>query len=415
MKKVFNHLTHQHIAIFAFWFAILGMFWARAIMATGIIILLGNALFNKNIKQHFAQLLQHKVLMSFVAIFLLFLISGLWSDNMQAYTHNVQLHLPFLGIAIGIFSFKRIDDNVLQQIGVAFIIGCVGCCIWSLGHYFSDKQMYDLGYSVSHVIPTPFKKDHIRFSIAVVLAIWFCYWFIPMQSNQIKKYALMACGVFMIIYLHILSVKTGLISFYLLFIYTFLQLLLNKKNRKFGLLGLCILITIPIIAFYTSQSFYNKLYYTQFSYVEMKNNALQPNISDEGRLISYKLGLEVMQQHQLLGTGSGDMLDAMKHAYTKHFGSDKTLALLPHNQAMVMMLVAGIFGLMVYCYFLFIPLLMHYRNSVFFIGFWIIFLLPQLIEPMHETQYGIAIHILFFALIVRYLDFKNNKGSLLVS
>ena len=57
-------MPHQIIAIFACMMVILGLFWARAIFATGIIILLCNALINKNVLQIWQQLFKHKVLLS---------------------------------------------------------------------------------------------------------------------------------------------------------------------------------------------------------------------------------------------------------------------------------------------------------------------------------------------------------------
>ena len=115
-------MPHQIIAIFACMMVILGLFWARAIFATGIIILLGNALINKNVLQIWQQLFKHKVLLSIFFIFIVYVFSGFWSSNTAYFLSKLQLHLPFLAIPLGVLSFPNLDTKHLKWIFYAFII-----------------------------------------------------------------------------------------------------------------------------------------------------------------------------------------------------------------------------------------------------------------------------------------------------
>jgi O-antigen ligase len=414
MKKVLDNMPHQFIALFACFMVILGLFWARAIFATGIILLLGNAIVNGQVKQIFTTFFSHKVFISISLIFIVYLVSGLWSTNMHYFAHKVQLHLPFLAIPIGILSFTTLSTRHLIWIFYAFIIGCLGGAIWSSVQYFSHKEMYDIGYGLSKVIPTPFKKDHIRFSIAVVMAIWFAYFCILHEKNNcIRIVTKFTIGLF-IIYLHILSVKTGLLAFYLLLFFVVMHFIFIQKKYAYGFVILAIAIAMPVVAFYTSTSFKNKMYYMQYSISAMFNHTQETNISDEGRLISYRFGTNIIKNNAWIGVGAGDVMDAMTKQYALAFADNKEIeVLLPHNQCMMMMLVAGIFGGIIYIIFLCLPLLIYYRQSLLFTGFWVVLLVPQLVEPLHETQYGITIHIFFYALIVRYLDLQQKQKNIL--
>jgi O-antigen ligase len=404
-------MPHQFIAIFACFMVILGLFWARAIFATGIIVLLCNTLVNKNILQHVQSLKTHKVFISIFAIFIVYLISGLWSTDLHYFAHKIQLHLPFLAIPIGMLSFDYLGKRELKWIFYAFIIGCLGGAIWSSIQYFANKEMYDAGYGISQVIPTPFKKDHIRFSIAVVMGIWFAYFCYLNETNKFIKYCTIISGILLIIYLHILSVKTGLLSFYILVFFFILFTIFNEKKWKLGLLLFVVFITIPFIAFNTSSTFKHKFYYVKYSIGQINNTTKDANISDEGRLISYELANHIIAKNWGIGVGAGDVFNEMKKEYDANFNNQKNITvLLPHNQIMVMVLVAGLLGGIVYLLFLFLPLLLHYRASLLLLGFWMILLVPQMVEPLHETQYGITIHIFFYALIVRYLDFQKKKA-----
>jgi hypothetical protein len=122
MKKVIDNMPHQIIAIFACMMVILGLFWARAIFATGIIILLGNALINKNILQIWQQLFKHKVLLSIFFLFIVYVFSGFWSSNTAYFLSKLQLHLPFLAIPLGVLSFPNLDTKHVKWIFYASLI-----------------------------------------------------------------------------------------------------------------------------------------------------------------------------------------------------------------------------------------------------------------------------------------------------
>jgi O-antigen ligase len=401
-------MPHQIIAYLACFMVILGLFWARAIFATGIIILLGNALVNKDVVTNFKNLANHKTFCSIVFLFMIYAISGLWSKDVNTWGNSIQLHLPLLAIPIGIFSFKHLSKHQLMAIFYLYIAFCIGGCVWSYVQYLSNKDAFDAGYGISHVIPTPFKGDHIRFSIAVVLAIWFSYFCIQkINIVWLKILTWMAILIF-VFYLHILSVKTGLVCFYILFVTLLIHQIKIKKNYKTAVLGLVVLICLPIVAFYTSNTFNRKMYYIKYSIVEMLDNKNDLGVSDEGRLISYTLALNIWKNNKLLGIGAGDIPQQLQKQFVITFpNTNPVRTLLPHNQLLMIMLVAGLFGAVVYLYFLLIPLFSYYKKSLLFIGFWLIVLIPQLVEPLHETQYGIAIHLFFYALIIRYLDFQH--------
>jgi O-antigen ligase len=410
MKKLIHNMPHQAIALFACFMVILGLFWARAIFATGIIVLLGNALVNKDVLVHVRALSKHKVFLSILALFVVYAVSGLWSKDLGIYAKSMQLHLPLLAIPIGIFSFKYLDAKQLQYIFYTYILFCFGGVVWSCVKYFGNKAKFDNDYVFSHVIPTPFGQDHIRFSIAIVMAIWFCYFCIQHTSFTVIKYATSILLLAFVAYLHILSVKTGLLAFYILCLYAIVHQIIVRRQFIMGILGLALLVLLPIIAYKTSATFYNKMHYFQYSLVEMKNTKTDLAISDKGRLFSYNIAKNVIAEHPILGVGAGGVDYYLQQQFIQLLPNTIPIkTFLPHNQLLMMLLVAGVFGGVVYLFFLWIPFAMHYRHSALFVGYWLILFIPQMVEPMLETQYGITIHLFFYAIIVRYLDFENNN------
>ncbi len=404
-------MPHQSIGIFACLLAIGGMYWARGVMALGVIVLLGNALVSNNVVSIFIQLKKHAVLLSIIGLFLVYAISGFWSSNHGYFFHKIQLHLPFLALPIGIFSMGKIKQQQMFYL-LSFFIACTVIASWvSAVQYFSAKEMYDAGYGFSHVIPTPFKKDHIRFSIAVVLAIFFAVWCLQIASHQLAKWCLIIAAIWLIIYLHILSVKTGLLSFYISTFVAVIGFSFQQKNKKVLFTGLLSLLLLPLLAYQFSTTFKNKIGYLRYSIEQIKNTTTQANISDEGRIVSYQVFKNVYAKNILIGVGAGDVFDAMQVQYQSQFrGAAKNITvLLPHNQLMVFLLVAGLIGGLAYGVFLLLPFFYkRYRTSLLFVVFWTILLIPQMVEPLFETQYGIALHLFFYVLIIRFID-TNHK------
>ena len=127
-----------------------------------------------------------------------------------------KLILPFLILPFAFHSFKNWKETWFNNLMILFVALNIIGNTNSLINYFSHKEMYDLGYSFSKVIPTPFKNDHIRYSIAVVISIVFCVEFFQRQKNKWLKIIFIIVALYDILFLHILSAKTGLLAFYLI-------------------------------------------------------------------------------------------------------------------------------------------------------------------------------------------------------
>jgi len=156
-------------------------------ISVGMITLLGSAILNIEIKNNWKSFLKVNYLLLITFYFLLLSISYFWSVDKHYFAARIQTILPFLILPFAFHSFKNWKENAFQYILFLFIfLNLIGNS-YSLITYFSHKEMYDIGYSYSKVIPTPFKNDHIRYSIAVLLSIIFCVEIYRHQKNNFLK------------------------------------------------------------------------------------------------------------------------------------------------------------------------------------------------------------------------------------
>jgi O-antigen ligase len=362
-------------------------------ISVGMITLLGSAILNIEIKNNWKSFLKVNYLLLITFYFLLLSISYFWSDDKHYFAARIQTILPFLILPFAFHSFKNWKENAFQYILFLFIfLNLIGNS-YSLINYFSHKEMYDIGYSYSKVIPTPFKNDHIRYSIAVLLSIIFCVEIYRHQKNNFLKIVLLLIVLYDIMFLHILSAKTGLLAFYLVaFIFIF-KLILTPKYRTIGLGSLLSIILLPFLMYQFSSTFKAKLHYVKYSFEQMKNANKESNISDEGRLISYDYALQSIKRNPIKGVGYGDIFHEMEWYYQQDFKGKNVNVLLPHNQFLVVGLAIGFLGIIYLLTLQIILFIKSYQNGFLTSIIWFIFFFAMMIEPFYETQFGTCLFL----------------------
>jgi O-antigen ligase len=256
---------------------------------------------------------------------------------------------------------------------------------------------------------TPFKNDHVRFSLAVVISIMGCHYLWSYYSGMWRK-IIPGAVIWLIVFLHVLAAKSGLLCFYLYLLILALRWMTHGKMR-YGLLSLVLIVLMPIIAYFTSMTFRMKIQYLQYSLQQIKNENADTYISDEGRLISYRLALDIWNKNKILGVGAGDIKDEMDEAYRIKVKEDNSKVLLPHNQLLVFALVAGIMGVLVFLCFIVMPFFdLAFKRAGVFSAYAIMQVFPLMIEPMYEGQISITL-LLFFLYFFRIIDHRSHGAS----
>lgn len=388
---------------------LLGLYVSRAMISIGMMTLLGTALLNVELEKNWKSFFKENYLLLITFYFLLLSLSFFWSEDKHYFISRLQTILPFLILPFAFHSFKSWKENWFQYLLLVFVFLNLIGNTYSLINYFSHKEMYDLGYSFSKVIPTPFKNDHIRYSISVLLSIIFCIEIYRHQKNNLLKIGLLLIVFYDILFLHILSAKTGLLAFYLVaFIFIF-KLITIKKYRVIGFGSLLSIILLPFLMYQFSSTFKAKSHYVKYSFEQMKNANKESNISDEGRLISYDYALKSIKQNSILGVGYGDIFHEMEWHYQQEFKDKNANVLLPHNQFLVVGLAIGILGI-IYLLILQIFLFIKSFKSGFLVSIiWFIFFFAMMIEPLYETQYGTCLFLFMTLFLIKREETINSK------
>jgi hypothetical protein len=119
--------------------------------------------------------------------------------------------------------------------------------------------------------------------------------------------------------------------------------------------------------------------------------------SASGRLMIWKLGLDLVKDAPLLGYGTGDAKDVLIDSYQKAgftYGAERKLN--AHNQFLQTVLAVGIPGLLLLLW-VFAEAIRN-REPVF-IAWMLVFSLNALTESVLETQKGVLFVSVFYALL----------------
>jgi hypothetical protein len=397
LLQFLNWFPHQQFSFLACAVFIVGLIAGRAVMSIGMMMLLGNAVVNLKVKETFKELLNNKAGLLLAGLFLLYAFSFFWSADKNYYASRIQLMSPFFVMPFAMQSIKW-ERKYFEYLLFLFVVVCVGGAIWSLAQYAEHKELIDISYGYSKSMPTPFKRDHIRFGVGVVMAISFCFQFL--KTSFRFKWLIWVVVAFLFAYLHLLASKTALLSLYLISLYEIILLVKSKKYRLFGLSSLLILFILPFVFFYTSQSFRNKFFYTKYSFDQLFNEKSETNISDEGRIVAFKTALRVYSDNWLIGVGAGDGFNVMKKAYSEA-GIYTKKTLYPHNQFLYIALILGSVGLLYFLYLYGFLFFEYFKKSHWLGSFLLLFFVPFMVEAFFNTQYGIALFVFFFLLLDR--------------
>ncbi|MDX1943739.1 MAG: O-antigen ligase family protein [Saprospiraceae bacterium] len=397
-------VNHQTVGIISILMILIGLLCSEMLMSSGMIILTANAVFNQQIQVNFRIFFQNRVLLGLTAIFGVVLISGLWSSNGDWLADRLRMRLPFLLMPFAVVAIPKFDKKVYFPILASFFWLVIIVCLYSITHFILNYDAMIEGYKQGHVMFTPVM--HIRFSLIVAVCIaigWYLYQEKFYLKYPIEQTLILIASVFLLIYLHILAVRTGLVSLYAALGFFVLHNILKTKRYTLGI-GLALMMVIALaLAIRFVPTLWNKLGYTLWSLEQIAKGERLADLSDSYRLATIEAGIQLGNKQPLLGTGWGDILDETEAYLQQKYPELLTIIYMPQSEYLLFYAASGIVGLLIFIWASLQPL--FYKKAwqnLFICAFHIIMILSFIIEQTIETQLGTAIYIIFAVMNIRF-------------
>lgn len=407
MHSVFTLTRLHRAALFFCTCVIVGLFianWFRLLPSIGMAGIAVTGLVYAVVYRRAANGQQWPVFGSLLLVFLVHLFGGLNTDaaNMRDYGQDMVLQLPFLALGLGFWLLPALPGRYLQWLWLLLIgMATLAAAGATINYLLHAREINEL-YLHSKVMPT--EPDHIRFSLIITLSIAAGVLLLAHKAvPQPWRPWVIGATVVLALFLHLLAVRSGEMTFYALGGLTVLWLGLWRKQWKRAGILIAVLVALPVFSFVLFPTFRNKLYNTEQDVSSVKRSSEGKHFSVAARVYSYRVALAVWQDHQLVGVGKADLKDEMARQYaTLYPDLTPQFYMQPHNQYLYNLTAFGGLGLIVSCIGLFYPAWWARRKRApLLFAHYVSIALSFLVEYTLETQIGLAFVVFFLFLALQ--------------
>lgn len=395
MNPQLRSAFHYYVSLLALCGLLCGMVLSRVLLSVSMIVLVVNAILSPQRNEYFRSFFSYKVLWLPALVFIQVLIAWINSNDLKSATEALLMKLPFLFLPFGFASLVRAKrQDLILVLHVFVTVVCLSTVYVLINYLFGKEEVH---YWRGDVMNTPF--SHIRYSLIVCMSI-FTALYLYVNDSSVRRYAAMICGIWMLIFLHLLAVRSGLLAFYLSAFFLALYYVVKQRKWIEGVSFMAGMIIVPVLAFWYVPTFRQKLHYVSYDLKQFFTTGDAANLSDGQRLFSWKMGLEVFKENWLIGVGAGDLMHEMNIKYEHHQNIEASKR-LPHNQWLWTAVSGGVIGLILLATALLWPVwLLRKKWNWYFAVFLLVLHSSMLSEATLESQIGVALYLNFYLLSV---------------
>jgi hypothetical protein len=333
-------------------------------------------------------------------LFVIVLLSGLQGGDLQYWLERLRIKLPLLVMPLMFLMFPRISER--QRAGLYYFLLilmsllCVGIGI----NYLLHAEAINVAIKQGKPMPTP--GNHIRFSLLLAYAVVcgaYLYWKKFGWKFRWERKLIFGLTVFLFLFMHFLSVRSGLLVMYLAVGTMGLFYSIKTKRYWIGAAVIAMITLLPLLAYLLVPSFRAKIEY--MSYDQWMRNRNEGGLyADSGRIYSLETGWEIFKAHPVIGIGTGHLQRAVDETFQTKY-PEVPHPLMPHNQFLYTAASWGISGLIVFIWAFFYPLFYrrNYRKPLILASY-VIFFAMCMLEHNLETTVGIAFYSFFLCLLL---------------
>jgi O-antigen ligase len=383
------------------------LLFSRAVLSAGIIAFTAISVIHPGFKKQILHFFASPLLWGMSLLFFLPLISGLWSEDKKEWLEMIRVKLPLFVLPLAFAGPGHFSKKQWESLACFFIAIVTAASVWSMFHYVSNISAANEGYLRAKTIVTPLDNDHVRFSwlisVAALLAGWLSV--AKRKENKTVSWGLAILLAWLVIFLHILAARTGLISLYIMLAAAAGWFIIKKAKWQYGTALLVILIALPVIAYLSLPTFHNRVKYFLYDMEYFKKSHYLPGANDAVRVISLKAGWAVMNKQPLTGVGFGDVLSATKKWYDGNFPqmleADK---IYPSGEWMMYGAGCGWPGILLFSFVMIIPFRIKTGNRLVW---WLLNATATfgfLFDTGLEVQFGVFIYSFVVLWFRQWLD-----------
>lgn len=309
------------------------------------------------------------------------------------------LIVPLILVAPVIMNL-RIDHRMVRGVILLVMLLFTIMAIWSSVNYFLNRDEIDAMLLQSKHVPLVTHMHHIYFGLFLAALSWVGIHY-GVRSRSTMRYFFFGMSAAMIISMHVLSSRTGLLGFYASAGIYLLMILGRSTSPRLKLRLITAAILLPLLSALLIPSVRMKIENTREDIASLAEGGEELNFKSFAmRTESWKAGWSAIKQNWLLGVGSGAYESAVAKGYEEiHTPLFVQNRISPHNQFLDSWLRYGVLGLLLSISLFVIPFVrkIRHRSDVFW-PLWGLTVSAFMVETVLQRQLGIIWFAIFYFL-----------------
>ena len=346
----------------------------------------------------------HKEFFVTASIFLLFLLSWLWSEDIDRGKRRMETMLSLMGMPVSFYVFLGIRELNWQHFQklffrVFFFSNVVYSIIAMLfiSNYRNPKfPNKDASFYRSALADIPLIGEHpIYVSLFIAVSVLIGIWLFEKSRSNIEKTANVICGLILLSFLVVLMSKGVILGLMCALLIFFLNRF--RKVRPLVYAGIVVAIILLAIIPESNNRFKEVFSAETYQKVDLRN-------STSIRLNIWKCALEKIGEAPLLGHGLGDTQTALSDCYESKGFNFKDTTYNSHNQYFYVWLSAGIAAFLAFILVMLFYLKVGIRSKDYLmVSLMVLFLTAFLFENVLSRQSG----VILFSFLMNFMAIKN--------
>lgn len=396
MKQFLGLTTYNKINISLIFSIIVGLFVSRALISIAVLLMFTNVIAHLFFFKH-NYIFKGKLTNLLIVLLPLFFLAYIFTADDKHYVFNAFIHkIPLLVIPVSIY-LMQLKQNQIYYLLLIFlffaVLSSVVVLVNYLGNYTSINQQLQQGIP----FPTP-HNDHVRYSLMLAFGAILSF-FYAIQHK--KRFVFFFISVYLSVFLHLLSVRIGMVSLYLGVLILIFFVFYKFKKKRYLLIFSALLFIMPIFSYQFIPSFKSRINFMKYDWQSFQKGEYGHN-SDSRRLLSLQVGWQLIKENPITGLSPDKMKEKVNQFYIENYPSiESHNRKLPHNQILYTWLELGLFATLILILAFFIPILNHslFKYPLLY-ALLLIFFTSMMFDNTLETQLGMSFFAVFSSLLI---------------
>ncbi|MBD2768432.1 O-antigen ligase family protein [Hymenobacter sp. BT664] len=418
MPLVFAHYYSsgrfsRHLLWLACLAGVLGLLAARALVALAPVAGVFAVLANPHLRRDLPAYWRNGAALRAAAIVAFLLLSSCYTSDWPVWRHEVFRSLPWLGVPLAFTLAVPLTPGQRLSVGAFFVLGTTAVGLATLGQYLLNPAQANEAIHIGQNMQAITRVFHISFGVMLAQSF---FWGLLLQRHPLAapwlRAALLASAGAILLVLHVLAYRTGLLVLYVGLL-AVVGWLLARRHLAWGLGLLALLGLGPWLAYHTLESVRQRTNATVWDVQQYTQGHDINNYSLARRLAAMETAITVIRQHWLLGVGPADSHAAMMDQYSwRDFGLRPANRIEVHNQYLDALLGGGLVGLALWLAVLFWPLAQPRTRRNPYICF---FILTQatvmMVADVLSLQIGLNMFVFGYGFLVVAEEAQGNNPA----